>query len=281
MPSCADRAPELSGAGALLKKALRFTARNTRSIKPLHNRINEYFYHYIADRYPTVLTETQTIERILNETLSFSRYSGSEFKLCRGSTVARQPANPELCHQLRRILTLEATCPPPLNFAIGVPPFLTKDQITDPIMDSYFKHFYLREWEAVHHVANKTYLSAWAFWPCHWELPDDDANRLLSTLKQLWQDKDVTFVCNKRFKEHSAFAPIFGNAKSHSFIHPPAKNAYSRYDDLLQQATDFSVDNLFLLACGPTATVLAYDLAVRGYQAIDIGDLLIRASFTP
>ena len=277
MPSCADQAPELSGTGALLKKALRFTARNTRSIKPLHNRINEYFYRYIAHRYPTVLTETQTIERILEGKLSFSRYGDGEFKLCRGASIARQPASLELRRRLHDILQSV----PPSSFAVGIPPFPNKNRITDPIMDAYFRKFYLREWESVHHMANKTYLSACAFWPCYWHLPNDGTDRLFSMLKRLWQDRDVTFVCNQRFGEHPAFATTFGNAKSRSFVHTPPKNAYSRYNDLLQQATDFSVDNLFLLACGPTATVLSYDLAVRGYQAVDVGNLLMRASFTP
>lgn len=276
MPSCVDQAPELSGTGALLRKALRFTARNTRSIKPLYNFINEHFYCYIRDRYPSVLTEAQTIERILAEKLSFSRYGDGEFKLCRGASIARQPASPELRRRLHDILQSDSSS----SFAVGIPPS-PDNRITNPVTDAYLRKFYLREWEAVHHMASKTYLSAWAFWPRHWELPDDDANRLLSTLERLWQNKDVTFVCNKRFKEHSAFAPVFGNAKSHSFVHTPAKNAYSRYDDLLEQAADFSVDNLFLLACGPTATVLAYDLAAKGYQAIDVGDLLIRVTFTP
>jgi hypothetical protein len=33
------------------------------------------------------------------------------------------------------------------------------------------------------------------------------------------------------------------------------------------------MDKLILIALGPTATVLAYDLAKKGYQAIDIGHL--------
>ena len=32
-------------------------------------------------------------------------------------------------------------------------------------------------------------------------------------------------------------------------------------------------DKLFLLALGPTATVLAYDLCKMGYQAVDIGHI--------
>ena len=36
---------------------------------------------------------------------------------------------------------------------------------------------------------------------------------------------------------------------------------------------DVSPNKLVLTAIGPTATVLAYDLSNKGYQAIDIGNL--------
>ena len=39
------------------------------------------------------------------------------------------------------------------------------------------------------------------------------------------------------------------------------------YSEALRQPED----RLFLIALGPTASVLAYDLAVQGYQAVDIG----------
>ena len=34
-----------------------------------------------------------------------------------------------------------------------------------------------------------------------------------------------------------------------------------------------STDSIILIALGPTATVLAYDLSKRGYQAIDVGHI--------
>ena len=262
-----------------MRKTLRFAARNTRAITPLYNHINEFFYRYIRDRYPTVLTETQTIERIVSKKLSFSRYSDGEFKLCRGASIARQQADPQLCRQLREILRSEAP-----NFAVGIPPYPDKARITSPTMDSYFRKFYYREWESVHHMAEHggkpTYLCAWAFWFNHYNLPPRETASCVSLIKRLWQDKDVTFVCNHRFRKHSLFASTFDNAKSHSFIHAPDKDAYSQYDDILEQAYAFPLNNLFLLACGPTATVLAHDLAAKGYHAVDTGDLLKRLSDT-
>lgn len=51
----------------------------------------------------------------------------------------------------------------------------------------------------------------------------------------------------------------------------PAENAFDRYEEIYNEAVKQPKDKLFLIALGPTASVLAYDLAMKGYQAIDIG----------
>ena len=56
----------------------------------------------------------------------------------------------------------------------------------------------------------------------------------------------------------------------------PAEHAFDRYDDLYKEASDFlekNCDYLTLIALGPTATVLAYDIALKGFQALDIGHI--------
>lgn len=51
----------------------------------------------------------------------------------------------------------------------------------------------------------------------------------------------------------------------------PAENAFDRYEEILKECLKQSRDKLFLIALGPTASVLAFDLAREGYHAVDIG----------
>ena len=51
------------------------------------------------------------------------------------------------------------------------------------------------------------------------------------------------------------------------------EDEFEQYDEIMDQAKKYSKDCLFLIACGPAATVIAYDLCTMGYQAIDIGHL--------
>ena len=64
---------------------------------------------------------------------------------------------------------------------------------------------------------------------------------------------------------------LFGNAGSIQRILAPAENAFSKYPQILDACMEQPEDSLFLLALGPTATVLASDLCKAGRQAVDIG----------
>lgn len=64
---------------------------------------------------------------------------------------------------------------------------------------------------------------------------------------------------------------LFDNARSIVRILCPAESAFDRYEEIYNEAIKQPKDKLFLIALGPTAGVLAYDLAMQGYQAIDLG----------
>ena len=48
-------------------------------------------------------------------------------------------------------------------------------------------------------------------------------------------------------------------------------HAFEKYDEILNTLKKESKNTLIIIALGPTATVLAYDLAKDGYQALDMG----------
>lgn len=64
---------------------------------------------------------------------------------------------------------------------------------------------------------------------------------------------------------------LFDNVKSIRRILCPPRDAFDRYQEILNEAQKLEKTALFLIALGPTATVLAYDLFKSGYQAIDAG----------
>ena len=66
---------------------------------------------------------------------------------------------------------------------------------------------------------------------------------------------------------------LFDNVKSIKRILCPIVNAFNIYEKILQEALKIKKNKLILLALGPTASVLAYDLYHAGYQVLDIGHM--------
>lgn len=89
-------------------------------------------------------------------------------------------------------------------------------------------------------------------------------------LKRIWERRDCVFV--EGFQTRMGVGnDLFDNAASIVRILCPAESAFDRYEDIYNTAIRQPKDKLFLIALGPTASVLAYDLAMQGYQAVDIG----------
>lgn len=95
----------------------------------------------------------------------------------------------------------------------------------------------------------------------------------LNLLKAIWNNQDVVII--EGTKSRTGIGnDLYDNVKSLSRILGPATDAFSMYDEMLEAIVKHvSKDNLILLSYGPTATILAYDLAKLGYWAIDIGHL--------
>ena len=91
-------------------------------------------------------------------------------------------------------------------------------------------------------------------------------------LKEIWDQRDCVFV-EGNMTGLGVGNDLFDNAQSVKRILAPARNAFSQYANILECCRSQPKDKLFLLALGPTATVLAYDLFRAGYQAVDIGHL--------
>ena len=53
----------------------------------------------------------------------------------------------------------------------------------------------------------------------------------------------------------------------------PNENAFEKYGQILGAVKKQDKGRLVLLALGPTATILAYDLAKEGFRAVDIGHI--------
>src|SRR5690606_26620846 len=71
----------------------------------------------------------------------------------------------------------------------------------------------------------------------------------------------------------------FSNAKSVERVLCPTQNAFEKYEEILRYAKKYGDGKLIIVALGPTATVLAHDLAKENYWALDLGHIDIEYSW--
>lgn len=99
-----------------------------------------------------------------------------------------------------------------------------------------------------------------------------NASKTVELLKKIWLNQDVLIV-EGEFSRLGVGNDLFDHAKSVHRILCPSKNAFSKYEQILEMTKKHGNDKLILIALGPTATALSYDLALAGFWALDVGHI--------
>jgi glycosyltransferase family protein len=215
--------------------------------------------------YPEVWSEEKTLRHLVERRSSICRFGDGEFKLMVGERhKSFQDVNHALNARLKQVLDSNEP-----NILIGIHPVRDFDGL-----GRIWQKFIIRIGPEVLALLDRqrSYPSMGAFRV----LPDHSEAALVARvqlIKQIWQDRRVLLVVgeNSRFTFEEE---LFNNARSVDFLYAPAKNAFEQYDDIINRIRDYDPDEYLIMpVLGPTATVLAYDLAKLGYQAIDFGQM--------
>ena len=91
-------------------------------------------------------------------------------------------------------------------------------------------------------------------------------------VRSIWDNKDIILIEGEKSRL-GVGNDLFQNARSLKRILGPAFNAFDQFDNLLNFSLNLPKDTLILVALGPTAKPLCFELALAGFQAIDIGNL--------
>ncbi|WP_455714720.1 SP_1767 family glycosyltransferase [Anaerosporobacter sp.] len=96
------------------------------------------------------------------------------------------------------------------------------------------------------------------------------AKKRFDYIKKIWDKQDIVIVEGEKTRL-GVGNDLFENAKNIQRILAPATNAFNRYEEILCEVKKVDKQSLILIALGPTATILAYDLAKEGFWALDVG----------
>lgn len=221
--------------------------------------------------YPKILPAEKAVELIYKENKSLVRFGDGEFEAIRMKKRAKfQSVNKELSDRLREILKNKNE-----NVITAVSDtYGSLENYTNEAAESI--RSYLSPEVRQEHMElldmEKMYYDAFLSRPYILYKDKKNAGKRFTLLKQIWTDRDVIIVEGNQTRM-GVGNDLFDGASSIKRVIAPNENAFSKYDEILKSVKRIAKEELILIALGPTATVLAYDLAVSGFWAIDIGHL--------
>lgn len=225
---------------------------------------------YFLFRRPTVIGMDETLDALLNRKASIARFGDGEFDLIFGRFQSFQPFNQKLKIRLQEVLKANAASE---TFLVGIPDCYGDLSHFTPEAQHHWRIRLEKErfkWYKILNRKNPYYQSQISRFYHDW-MDKSKSPVWAMKLKKLWEARNVLIVEGKQSRM-GVGNDLFEGCKSIRRILCPAINAFAKYDVILDHIIEFAVeDDLILIALGPTASILAYDLHFKGYQAIDIG----------
>ncbi len=243
-------------------------------LEPLHRAyINLRYAYYTRSRRIRVHNALETINKVIDDKVSVARFGDGEFYLMWKTVDSPfQKLNDKLSERLSEVFYSNHP-----GLIVCVPSYLRSVEDLYPKTQRWAKEWVVRYNASLDatfgKVPGKEFFDTnfTRFYMSH--VDKERSKRHIALMKQIWQDRDVCIIEGQSTR-FGVGNDLLDNAKSVTRILCPPRNAFDKYDEILNTALErVPQDALVLTALGMTATVLAYDLALKGYQAIDIGHL--------
>jgi len=239
--------------------------------KEVHRLLDEYWLIPRAFKKTSklkIMGSKESVKYIIEQHCSLSRFGDGELDSIEGLGGDYQHPSKRLSSML--LECLQSDLP---NHKVAIPNWLNH-------YDGKPKQGFWTNYVVGHHKRflpwlsfNKVYLDTQLTHFYYEKKDKSKCNEHIELIKQIWNERDIVIV--EGCKTRSGIGnDLYDNANSIQRVLGPALSGFDRYDDIY----DFIINNinknkLILLSFGITATVLAYELAKLGYQAIDLGHL--------
>ena len=214
-----------------------------------------------------VQTIDETLDYILEHQSSIARFGDGEAAIMLGQSINYQKYDPNLAEELKFIFNQESNP----TLVIGLQEGLKNRFSFVPDALAFWRQ-YLEDYEEFYleYCKNPWYGSTFISRPYIDFLDKSKAKSQFEKLKKLWEGRDILIV--EGYTSRSGVGnDLFDGAKSIKRIICPSRHAYDKKNEIMEEILNHADGRLVLLMLGPTAKVLAYQLATKGMQAIDIG----------
>ena len=230
-----------------------------------------YYFFIHTNKLPEIASIEDTIAELVLHKKAIARFGDGEMRwILNIFQDSFQEQNKDLQEDLIRVLTI-----PNDHCLIGLPPGMISLKENTKYAKKFWSDHFVKEGEKILKYLNpkKRYYNSdiSRFYIGYADVKKAEGR--FNLLKKVWKDRNILIVEGEKTKLGIG-NDLFSNVKSIRRILAPHINAYSKYGEILEVVQkEYQKDDLILLALGPTATVLAYDLAEKGMQAVDIGHI--------
>ncbi len=219
---------------------------------------------------PHILDYDCAIKRLSQTEISLCRFGDGEMELIGGHSIRFQVASEALSKRLKEVLCSNI---PSVQIGIGKIYYDFSLKNLFPFVEQFIDNYLSKNEDLFHSfiIPEKEYFPTEITQLYHiYEKYDFDG--YFKKIQTIWKNKDTTIICGETvFKKIDN--NIFNCARSVEYQYAPSLNAFEAYDTILSEALAINKDRLIIIILGPTATVLAYDLAKHGYRALDFGHI--------
>ena len=217
-----------------------------------------------------VRNAAETVEHILANKCSVSRFGDGEFYIMWNEVNSPfQTVNEQLAKRLEEVLNSNLP-----NHIVCIPHTFVSNKGYIKDTKRFVEDFIVSHYDSLNDSLSrdKTYYDT-NFTRFYHDFKDKTPCKdKIANIRKIWDKRDL-YIIEGQSTRFGYGNDLLDNAKSVHRILCPPKNAFDRYDEILEAAKTIPQDALTICALGMTATVLAYDLAKTGRQAIDIGHL--------
>jgi glycosyltransferase family protein len=225
-------------------------------------------------RIPIIKSIQETLDKIVRDRCSISRFGDGEFSCMNCGRISYHDPSEKLAERLKEVLSSDLP-----NLLIGLPDCFGSLDVYVPYTQKFWRKYMSKKRCSIYSYLTMDRVYYNAFFNRYYlnfnktEEHYQVCCRYFRKLKEMWQNRDVV-ICESQEARLGVGNDLLEGAKSISrIVFCPVKNAFDRYDEIVSSFDGLDSNVLILAALGPTATVVAYDLCKRGYQAVDIGDL--------
>lgn len=219
---------------------------------------------------PSIMNYEESVDYLIEQNISMARFGDGEFELIKGNSILFQEQNYALSARLLEIL--QSNNP---NIIIGIGKMYYDFSIKNinPVVEEYLEKFLVKNEKLLNQYINydQKYIPT-EITQLYQTLSKYDFEIYFDKIKKIWKDKDIALILGKGIFDKLQYN-IFDCAKSIEYQYAPTKNAFNEYDNIFEQAKKIDKNKIIVIILGPTATVLAYDLAKEGYRALDFGHI--------